>query len=329
MCTAISFRSYDHYFGRNLDLHHHYNEAVIITPGSFKFRFVDGESVAAQYPMIGIGMVMDQYPLYYDAVNAFGLCIAALNFPGNAVYHPIADDKKNVASYELIPWLLSCCKSVGQAKKRLQDVNITNDSFSSAFPPSPLHWFICDKDASITVESVDTGLKIYENPVGVLTNNPPFPYHLHNLCNYLNITSQEPSNRFSDALELKPYSFGMGGMGLPGDLSSASRFVRAAFTKENAVCNEDEESSVSQFFHILDSVSQTCGCVRFPEGFEKTVYSCCCNSTKGIYYYKTYDNSQICSVKLGSAHQESNALEIYPLRWKQQLYYEQEHAPSQ
>ena len=163
---------------------------------------------------------------------------------------------------------------------------------------------------------------VYPNPVGVLTNNPPFPYHMYNLCNYLNVTQEEAQNRFSKELTLKAYSRGMGGIGLPGDLSSQSRFVRAAFTKWNAVCGDTEAECVSQFFHILDSVAQQRGCVRLGNEYEITLYQSCCNTDDGIYYYKTYENSQITAVDMHKTDLNTSLLSTYPLRETQNILYE-------
>ena len=166
-------------------------------------------------------------------------------------------------------------------------------------PLAQLHWLIADKTACITLEAVTDGLKIYENPVGVLTNNPPFPYQMFQLNNYMHLATDNRVNTFSEALKLEQYSRGMGAMGLPGDLSSQSRFVRAAFVKLNSLSGDSEEESVSQFFHILGSVEQQRGCCKLGEGrYEITLYTSCCNTARGIYYYSTYDNRQITGVDM-------------------------------
>lgn len=314
MCTAISMHSKEHYFGRNLDLSYHYHESVTITPRKFPFSFRNGQKTDMHYAMIGIATVMDNYPLYYDAVNEYGLGIAALNFPGNAVYNPPCDDQTNVTSYELIPWLLSQCVSVRAVREVMPYINITNQAFSRRFAPTPLHWLIADGNESVVLESTDKGISMYNNPIHVLTNNPPFPYHMHNLENYINVTAAAPTNRFSDTLRIIPNSYGMGGIGLPGDLSSSSRFVRAAFHLHNSVSRDSESAQVNRFFHVLQSVSQTEGCVCADGEPEKTVYSSCCNTGEGIYYYKTYDNSQITAVHMHHVDLDSADLVSYPLK---------------
>ena len=114
----------------------------------------------------------------------------------------------------------------------------------------------------------------------------------------------------------------MGGIGLPGDLSSASRFVRAAFTKANAVSGDSEKESISQFFHILSSVAQQRGCAEVNGHYEITQYTSCCNTDKGIYYYTTYENSRITAVRMLPENLEAATLKTYPLRTIQSIQYE-------
>lgn len=321
MCTAISHHSADHYFGRNLDLEISYNEVVAITPRNFPFLLRNGKTLSTHYAIIGIGAVTNQYPLYFDAVNEKGLALAGLNFPSNAVYYPNNKQKTNITPFELIPYLLGICADITQAKTELQNMNIWAEPFSEAFPLSPLHWMMSDKEESIVIECTADGMRLYENPVGVLTNNPPFPYHLHNLTNYMSLTDEPPVNK--QPILLKPYSLGLGGFGLPGDMSSGSRFVKAAFTKMHSRDDATEEGAVNQFFHILGSVCQQRGLTQLNNGkFEFTRYSSCCNTEKGVYYYTTYDNSHITAVDMHREDLNRNDLIIYPLNDRTQILYQ-------
>ena len=321
MCTAATYKTKDHYFGRNLDYEFSYGESVTVTPRNYPFRFRRMGELPSHYAMIGMANIQD-YPLYYDATNEKGLSMAGLNFPGNADYKPLAEGKDNVASFEFIPWILSQCATVAQARELLGRMNLSNEGFSEKMPPSPLHWMISDRDESIVVESVKDGLKVYDDPVGVMTNNPPFDFHLTNLSNYMNVTRDIAVNRFAPDFPLEAFSRGTGGIGLPGDLSSASRFVKAAFTRLNSLSGDSESESVSQFFHILASVAQQRGCCRVPGGFEYTIYSSCCNTDKGIYYYTTYENSQITAVDMGREDLDGTALVTYPLIQGQQIRFQ-------
>lgn len=322
MCTAITFQTKDHYFGRNLDLEHHYRETVTITPRNYTFTLRNGQKLTEHYAMIGMATVTGEYPLYYDATNEYGLSMAALNFPDNAVYKEKSSDKCNITPFELILWLLSTCKTVEQAQEQLQNLNLWKHAFSKTLPLTPLHWILADQTHCLVMEPMADGLHIHPNPTGVLTNNPPFPYHMHHLNHYLQLTPNVPENHIAPDISLSPYSRGMGAMGLPGDLSSASRFVRAVFTKQHARIGSSEAQSITQFFHILGSVEQQEGCVRLPEGDEKTVYSSCCNTGKGIYYYKTYENSQITAVHMHKEDLDGTALIRFPLRMEQTIHME-------
>ena len=296
MCTAVTYKN--RYFGRNLDYDRSFGESVVITQREFSFRFPEGQVLQKHHAIIGMAHVSENYPLYYDAMNEKGLAMAGLLFAGNAVYGKPQEGKDNIPSWGLIPWILGQCERVAEAETLLFRLNLTDVSFSETLPPSPLHWMIADRERAIVVEQTADGLCIYENGVGVLTNNPPFPFHLENLVQYLNLTAGRAENRFSEQLGLQPFSRGMGAIGLPGDWSSASRFVRAAFVRANSVAEEGEE--VSQFFHILSSVEMPRGCVYLGEDlFEMTIYSSCCDLEKGCYYYRLYESADFENVAEG------------------------------
>lgn len=312
MCTAITFKRKNFYFGRTLDLERSYGDEVVILPRNFPLPFREIEALDHHYAIIGMAHVSRGYPLLYDAVNEAGLCMAGLNFPGFAHYKPSAEGKENVASFEFIPWVLSRCGSVKEVRLKLRNLQLTDISFSEELPTTQLHWIIADQTECITLEPLEDGIRIHENPVGVLTNNPPFDDQLFQLCNYMHLSANPPQNLFSPDIDLKPYSRGMGALGLPGDLSSQSRFVRAAFTKLNSICGEDE--TVSQFFHILDTVHQTRGCCRLPDGCcEITQYTSCCDAGRGIYYYTTYGNRRICAVDMNREDLQEKCLFRFPL----------------
>lgn len=313
MCTAISYIGKHHYFGRNLDLEYGFDEQICITPRRYPFQFRHGKAIPQHYAMIGTALVRDDYPLYFEATNEMGLSMAGLNFPQNAVYHAVSSDKVNIASFELIPWVLCQCADISAVKKLLSNLQVVNTAFKPTTPPSPLHWIISDREKSIVLESMADGLHIHDDPVGILTNNPPFDFHMYNLANHMNLKPQQSNNTFSPTLSLQPYSNGMGAIGLPGDLSSASRFVRAAFMKENSVGGTVQQDIV-QFFHLLDSVAMPRGSVIMPDGrLEITRYSCCCDTVSGIYYYKTYENSRVSCVDLNKADLEQDRLVHYPM----------------
>ena len=309
MCTCITYTNKDFYFGRNLDLDCSFGETVTITPRSFPLIFRKAERQDHHYAIIGMASANDSFPLYAEAVNEKGLAMAGLNFPGNAFYQQPDGKGLEIASFEVIAWLLGKCASVTEAEEYLNEMKIVDLAFSDQMPSAPLHWMLADRESCLVLEAVRDGLKIYENPFGVLTNNPPFEYHRMNMNNYMNLTAESPQNRFADRLDLKPYAQGMGALGLPGDASSVSRFVRAVFLKWNSVAPEEEKANVSQFFHILDSVAMVRGSVVTEQGtYDITTYSCCANTRTGVYYYKTYDDSRVRAVDMHETDLDGNVL---------------------
>ncbi len=322
MCTCIDFTTKDHYFGRTLDLEYRFDEKVVITPRNYCFALKNGTTIRTRYAMIGMASVKENYPLYAEATNEKGLSIAGLNFLGNACFFPEDKSRFNLTPYELFPYFLGLYSTVADLREILPDLNITDIPLSEDIPLAELHWMISDGTECIILEQMEDGLKIYDNPVGILTNNPPFSYHLANLNNYMNLTPCCPENRFSDKLNLQQYGMGMGAIGLPGDSSPSSRFVKASFTKLNSVCEKDEMSSVTQFFHILGSVSIVKGTTLTKDGLDDlTTYACCMNTTRGIYYYKTYNNSQITALRMTGREKCRKTLCIHDLIDTQQVRY--------
>lgn len=278
MCTAATYKTEDFYFGRTLDYECSYGEEIVIMPRNFRLQFLNMGVCESHYAVIGTAHIAKGYPLFYDAMNEKGLCMAGLNFVGNARYFKDIADKDNVAQYEFIPYILAKCADVNDAKELISKINIT-----------------------------DT----------------PFDEQMFRLNDYMHLSRKQPQNNFSDKLELKTYSRGMGAIGLPGDLSSQSRFVRVAFVKANSVSGKGETESVSQFFHILGSVDQQRGCCEVKDGeYEITIYTSCCNADKGIYYYTTYDNHRISAVDMRKENLDGNELISYPMITEEKINYQ-------
>lgn len=282
MCTAISYKTTHHYFGRNLDVERGYGENVVMTPRNYPLAFRYIKPLTTHYALIGMAVVMGDYPLYFETTNEMGLSMAGLNFPENAMYYDYQEGKENIAPFELIPYLLGKCSSVKEVKEALENVNVVHCNFSEQLSVTPLHWMISDKEESITLECVKDGMKVYENPVDVLTNNPPFELQMKN---------------WEKQTEL------------PGDFSSSSRFIKAVFVKDKSVCNGSEKESVHQFFRILQSVAMPKGCVMTKDGlYQYTRYTCCCNTDTQVYYYMTYDDMTIQTVNLHEMDLDDDSL---------------------
>ncbi len=323
MCTAATYKTEHFYMGRTLDYEFSYGEEITVTPRGFRFDFRHDGTLADHYAMIGMAHVADGYPLYYDAVNEKGLGMAGLNFVGNAVYSQPREGSRNVAQFEFIPWVLSQCADISQARELISAMTLTGTPFSEKLPAAQLHWIIADKSGCIVVESTEKGLQVFENKAGVLTNNPPFEQQMFMLNNYMSLSPKDPVNRFADSLELTRYSRGMGAIGLPGDLSSASRFARVAFTRNNSCSGNSVAESVGQFFHILGSVEQARGCCEVAPGkFEITIYTSCWDAQTGVYYYTTYLDRRINAVDIHRAGLNGSGLVRYPMLQQEDFNYQ-------
>ncbi len=313
MCTAISTCGERHLFGRTLDLEISYGESVILAPRRYGLTFRHESPAKEHAALLGIGIAKDGVPLYYDAVNEHGLCAAALNFPKNAVYRPYREGQRNLASFEVIPYVLSHCRTVAEAENISRGTNITDDAFSAEMQPSPLHWIFADEDRCITLESVEDGMHLYENRFGVLTNNPPFPYHELRLTDFMGIGDAPPENRLCPKIELAHYSRGAGGIGLPGDFSSSARFIRAVFAKNHTTHGTDE-SEITRFFHMTDTVSIPNGCVKTDSGdCVRTVYTSCADTSARVYYFTTHDCRRIRAVRMTEELADKEILSVFPM----------------
>jgi len=293
MCTAATYYGKGKCFGRNLDLNRSYGEQVVLTPRNFPLSFRSARPMGGHYAVLGMACLREGYPLYYDGMNERGLAMAGLNFPGCAVYYPYHAGADNVTPFELIPWVLGQCADLEEAKTLLNSLNLLDQAFSPELPLTPLHWMAADGTGAIVIEPTREGLRVCDAPVGVLTNAPPFGEQLEGL------------DRAG---------------GVPGDLSSTSRFVRAAFFRKNSPAELSREESTAQLFHILNSVAQPRG-----GGGEQTVYTACCDLDRGIYCYTTYENGRPTAVALAGRELAGRELMTWPLRKKADILWENDY----
>lgn len=300
MCTAMKM---DGLFGRTLDLEHTYAEQVVLCPRNFTLAMRHRPPLTRHYAILGMATVAEGYPLYYDAVNEQGLAMAGLNFPHSGVYAPVSERVDNVASFELIPYVLGRCADVAEAKAALATIRVCDTSFSAAYPATHLHWMVADATASIVVEATAAGLHVYDNPIGAMTNEPTFDKQLAHWDIFAHLTPNEPD-------PTPPHlGRGSGSLGLPGDLTSPSRLVRAAFAAAHSDAAGDP---IGQFFHAMATVEVPRGCLRLPDGRRVvSQYTSCMDLAEKVYYYRTYGCHRIHGVRMDSP--DGDSLRTYPL----------------
>ncbi len=288
MCTAISFQRSGEFFGRTLDANTDYNGRCVLVPKFSLLSFSDGERSGEHHALLGVGIIEEDTPLLFDAMNEWGLCGAGLNFPTLAKYERAVGKKKEIASYELILKILATCKSVAEVRGALLGAKITDVAVSERLTPTPMHWIFSDSSGAVTVEQTANGLSVYENAEGVLTNSPDFPFHERRCAEFSALSPRNPDGDF--------LSLGYGAFGLPGDFTSSSRFIRASYIRGVAECK-----TPADFFRAIDTVSIPKGAVIDENGkAHYTAYTSCYDIGTLTLCKRTYPSSDIHSVSLTS-----------------------------
>ncbi|MBQ3441434.1 choloylglycine hydrolase [Candidatus Saccharibacteria bacterium] len=303
MCTGVRFSDDkgNMYFGRNLDWTEGYGEKVVITPREYKYTSAFlGEMTPQNGAIIGMAIVVENTPLYFDCMSEAGLAIAGLNFPGYANYEENAvDDKTNVAAYEFPLWVTMNFATVDEAEEALKNTAIVAKPINDQFPVSELHFIIGDKDRSIVVEYTKNGMEVFKNDVDILTNQPGYSWHQENLRNYMNLSPKRPHEVKWEKETLVPFGSGSMMRGIPGDYYSTSRFVRVAYLNTHYPVKSTEADNMLRLFHTLTGVAMIEGAAHMDEtSFEKTIYTGGYSTASKTYYYNTYDNPAIMHVSL-------------------------------
>lgn len=327
MCTALTLSTKDGYnlFGRNMDLAYSFNQAVTLVPRNYEYRDrVTGEIRKNKYAILGMASVIDDYPAFADAFNEKGLGCAGLNFPGYFYAEENkVPEKKNIAPYDLILWILSNFQTVDEVLNEIKNIELVAIPINEKTPLPTLHWIVADTNGkSIVIEKTKEGLKTYDNPIGVLTNSPTFDWHLTNLNEYMKTTPIQPENVKWVEKELKPLGVAMGTKGLPGGLSGVDRFVRIAYLKSKFKVAEDLLSGVSQFLHMLNNVAMPRGAVISEGSDDITLYSSCMCQQKGIYFYSTYNNNGVSAVDMNKEDLDGKAIKRFEYLDKLNILYQ-------
>lgn len=297
MGTAIRFTDTKRhmYAGRNFDGIATYNAHPVAMPKGYSLSYAFLGNAKADHALVGIAQHHNKTLAYFDCANDAGLAISALQFAGYANYEmaPI-QGKTNVAAYEFPLWVALNFTSVDQVEDALHDVALIGSPVDMQMGISMRHWMISDVERSIVVEYSDSGMHVFHNMVDTLANQPSFDWHMENLRNYLTSTGEVAPSAKWDIAILHPFGPGAGMRGIPGDIYSPSRFVRAAFLNAHYPKQSTENNNVARMFHtlqgvaIIDGSSQTQSKV-----YEKTLYTCCFSSKTHTLYYNTYDNFTI------------------------------------
>lgn len=317
MCTGLALETKDglHLFGRNMDIEYSFNQSIIFIPRNFKcVNKSNKKELTTKYAVLGMGTIFDDYPTFADGMNEKGLGCAGLNFPVYVSYSKEdIEGKTNIPVYNFLLWVLANFSSVEEVKEALKNANIVDIPISENIPNTTLHWMISDiTGKSIVVEQTKEKLNVFDNNIGVLTNSPTFDWHVANLNQYVGLRyNQVPEFKLGNQ-SLTALGQGTGLVGLPGDFTPASRFIRVAFLRDAMIKNDKDSIDLIEFFHILNNVAMVRGSTRtVEEKSDLTQYTSCMCLEKGIYYYNTYENNQINAIDMNKENLDGNEIKTY------------------
>ena len=245
--------------------------------------------------------------------------MAGLNFVGNAVYQEIQEGRENVAQFEFIPWILSQCASVEEAKKMLAEMNLVGTVFAPQFPAAQLHWILADEHACITIECVREGLKVYDNPAGVLTNNPPFEQQMFLLNQYMHLSPKQPENHFPNSCHYRPTAAAwvhLDSREIFLLLPALQKWHLPEHMQYQEILRRKVSASFSTFWDRWISREDVVKWLRANARLQFIPHA---GMQEGIYYYNTYENHQITAVDMHRENLDGTTLTRYPLIQKGEI----------
>jgi len=306
-CTGVQLTTKDHAVinGRTVEFGVFLDTSVVVVPRGYKFTgsttLGEGKKWTSKYA--SVGMILVDNKVIVDGMNEKGLVTASFYFPGYAKYSVTTKENQKISmsSSDFTQWILSMFSTVDEVRKAIENNEVAiSPVLTPGFPPEvqPFHFIVYDKSGkSIVIEPLDGKLVIYDNPIGVITNSPTFDWHMTNLRNYVTLLAHTPKDAKVFGYTVKPLGQGAGMLGLPGDFTPPSRFIRATAFAASSIPAETADKGVLQVFHILNSFDIPVGAARTIEDgkiFSDYTMLTVVRDTKNLrFYYKTYDDQTI------------------------------------
>ncbi|MGV2981911.1 linear amide C-N hydrolase [Camelimonas sp. ID_303_24] len=331
-CTSFLLKAADGGFvyGRTLEFSLPLNSSMLVMPRNFPYAGTGpGGQAAGGLPWVtkyGVaGANAFGMPVFVDGVNEAGLAGGMLYLPGLAQYQdvPPSEASTSIAAHEVLTYILTNFASVAEVKEGLPKIRVNKAIVTQLRMPAPMHVTVHDASgASLVIEYIGGQLQLHDNPTTVMTNAPAFDWQIANLGNYLALSRYNPEPLKVGSLTISPPSTGAGAPGLPGDMSSPSRFVRAFMYARAAPVLETGAQTVNLAFHILNNFDLPPGMVRTKAdsqsgggvtGIEITEWTSVIDLKARRYYIRTYENSQIQVLDLATAPLDGKTLKMFPL----------------
>lgn len=276
---------------------------------------MDGVRFKSKYGFVGLAV--EQKEFMVEGVNEKGLSAGLFYFPNYGKYQPFdqMEKDKSLADFQVVSYVLAKCSSINDVKRELEKVRIINIDPRS----STVHWrFTEPSGRQVVLEIVNEVMHFYENPLGVLTNSPGIEWHWTNLNNYINLQPGNAPEHSFGPLAMKSFGHGSGMLGLPGDFTPPSRFVRAAFFQLTAPQQPNAEGCVFQAFHLLNNFDIPAG-TELPMGKASvdlpsaTQFTVATDTGNRMIYYRTMYNSTIRCIDLKGIDFSQVKYQSYPL----------------
>ena len=317
-CTGITVKTKDsnNIQARTIEFgEYNLNSRIIISPKNKEFVSLtptgkkDGYKWKAKYGFVGASVVYDQF--IGEGINEAGLNAGLFYFPHYGSLAEFNQEEKNisVADMELVGWILSSFATVDEVKEGLKKIKVVNIAYDDKGAPLPTaHWRIADaKGSNIVLEIVNKGeVKIYENKVGVVTNAPDYDWQIKNLNNYVNLYPGNAESYEAEGQKIFSFGSGTGALGLPGDITPPSRFVRAFYFLNSSNTPKNSTEGVNQAFHILNNFDIPIG-IEYPAEYKDKIpanlpsaaqWTAASDLNNRVFYYKTMFNSRIRKIDL-------------------------------
>ncbi len=333
MCTGIRLIADNGaaVYARTLEFGQDIASNIIIIPRNYTFTGTapsgkaEGLQWQSHYAVVGANALNINHII--DGVNEKGLAGGLFYFVDFAHYQEIAQEnyKKSLAPWELITWILTNFSTVDEVKKALTSIFVGSTTFGPwGFVP-PVHAIVHDTTGkSLVIEYVNENLFVYDNPLGAFTNSPPFDWHMINLGNYLNLKPTNTQNiQLKNGVTVPSLGQGSGMLGLPGDFTPPSRFIRAVAFSQSIVVGNNENEALDAAFHLLNLFNIPLGVVRHLENnkelYDYTQWTSASDLRNKRYYFHTYENPQIYSVDLMKHNLQAKEPVIISMKNKQKI----------
>ena len=309
-CTGIKLIAKDGFsvHGRTLEFGLKIDSSIVVIPRGYAFKGTTPEGLGLEYKSkYGVvGFIAFDEPAVLDGMNEKGLSVGVFYFPGFAEYAKISKEnqQKALSPIEFSNWILTQFSNLDEVRAALADIVIAPTIVKDwGNEPPPFHYIIYDKSGnSLVIEPIKGKLISYENPLGVFTNSPTFDWHMTNLRNFINLSPFNAKPLQVEGIELAPFGQGSGMVGMPGDFTPPSRFVRAAIYSITATPSQNNKEAVYQAFHILNQFDIPVGVVQAKDKdiihTDYTLITCVRNPQDLKIYFKTFEDQTIRFVDL-------------------------------